>query len=107
MPPSVPPLTPAASPGALPWISSRMAGCWLAGTAMAGVLRVSAEISVAEAGASTLPMRAPLSGAARGDRRGCFKAAAGLGVVGSRPEPVAARLVPAAADNGSRPEAAL
>ncbi len=108
MPPSEPPPlpTPAALLGATPSIASRTAGCWLAGTAMAGVLRVSSP-GAPITGASVLPVRAPLSGAARGERRGCLRAAAGLRVVGSRPEPVAARLAPAAAESGSRPEAAL
>ena len=108
MPPSAPPplLTPAALPVATPSMSSRTAGCWLAGTAMAGVLGASS--GVPGTGASPLlPARAPLSGASSDRRAGCLRAAAGLGVVGSRPEPVAARLAPAAADNGSRPEAAL
>ena len=57
------------------------------------------------AGASPLSFPA-LPSVLRGERRGCFRAEPGLGTVGSRPELVAARLVPAAADSGSRPEAA-
>ena len=96
-------LTPIAVPGATPSISSRTAGSWLAGTAIAGVLGLSPAALIP--GASLLPVCAPLSGA-RSERRGCFWAVAGFGTVGSRPAVEAARLAPAAADRGSRPEAA-
>ena len=36
--PAVPPMTPAVMVGARPSVSSRRAGCWLAGIAMAAVL---------------------------------------------------------------------
>ena len=55
--------------------------------------------------ASPLPLRPPPSGGTASDLRAALRAA-GLGTVGSRPEAVAARLAPATAESGSRPEAA-